>query len=245
MKTTLMIIAFAAVAGQLSAQYRSVDTRRASIRGGGGDQGKCTIEVEVDGAAEVEILGDTGRLRTLSGQRASWRRFECTGPLPTSPVDFRFRGIDGRGNQNLVADPRSGRGGAVVRIEDSKGGREGYTFDLEWRGGYGGQYGGQNPGQYGGQYDPRRDDRYRRDGAYRPGNDVNRDGIPDRRGRYTMSCSSDGNRRRVCEADTAAGVRILREFGRRGACREGSTWGYDRRGVWVDRGCSAEFEVGR
>lgn len=28
-------------------------------------------------------------------------------------------------------------------------------------------------------------------------------------------------------------------------CREGRSWGHDPRGVWVDRGCSAEFRVGR
>ena len=114
-------------------------TRRASMRGGGnGDSGKCTIEVEVDAVAEVQISGDMGRLRNLSGQPATWRRFECTGPLPSRPGDFRFRGIDGRGNVQLVRDPRENRGVAVVRIDDSKGGREGYTFDLEWRGGSGG-----------------------------------------------------------------------------------------------------------
>ena len=65
-----------------------------------------------------------------------------------SPVDFRFVGIDGRGRVSLVGDPREGRGLAVVRIEDQKGGREGYTFDLEWRGnsaGYGGGGGGYRP----------------------------------------------------------------------------------------------------
>lgn len=68
-------------------------TRRASIVGGGGSQGKCTIEVEVDGVAEVAVSGDTGRLRTLSGQPAQWRRFECNGQVPRNPTDFRFRGI--------------------------------------------------------------------------------------------------------------------------------------------------------
>lgn len=57
--------------------------------------------------------------------------------MPSNPVDFRFRGIDGRGSQQLVRDPRSTGGIAVVRIEDSSGGSEGYTFDLEWRGGSG------------------------------------------------------------------------------------------------------------
>jgi hypothetical protein len=106
--------------------------RRASLAGNGTNQsGKCTIEVVVDGAAEVEVRGDTGQIRNVSGQPPQWRRFECTGPLPANPVDFRFSGVDGRGRQQLVADPRNG-GAAVVRIEDTSGGPEGYTFDLTW-----------------------------------------------------------------------------------------------------------------
>jgi len=54
--------------------------------------------------------------------------------MPVNPVDFRFRGIDGRGSQELIRDPRNG-GTAVVRIEDREGGAQGYTFDLEWGGG--------------------------------------------------------------------------------------------------------------
>lgn len=111
---------------------------RASISGRGGDSGKCTIEVEVDDAADIEIRQDTGRIRTLSGQRANWRRFQCNQPLPVNMAEFRFRGIDGRGRVELVRDPRSNRGAAVVRIYDPKGGREGYTFDLEWRGAFAG-----------------------------------------------------------------------------------------------------------
>lgn len=117
------------------------ETRRAYIRGGDGDHGKCTIEVEVDSAAEVAVSGATGVLRTLSGTPAHWRRLECNMPMPANPYEFRFRGIDGRGDVDLVQAPGRGRP-AVVRIVDRKGGREGYTFDLEWRGG-------------GGAYDPR------------------------------------------------------------------------------------------
>ncbi len=120
--------------GRGSRGRNEVLTRRADIRGGGG-HGKCTIEVEVDGVAEVEIRGETGRLRTLSGETATWRRFVCNQVMPLRPEEFRFRGIDGRGRQELVSAP--GRDGVtVVRIEDRRGGREGYTFDLEWRGGY-------------------------------------------------------------------------------------------------------------
>jgi hypothetical protein len=108
-------------------------TRRATITGGGRVGGRCTIEVTVDGAAEVEVWGDTGVLKTLSGQTAVWRRFQCSEPLPSRPGDFRFAGVDGRGSTRLIRDPRSNQGTAVIRIEDRKGGREGYTFDLTWR----------------------------------------------------------------------------------------------------------------
>jgi hypothetical protein len=106
--------------------------RRASMVGGGSpDRGKCTIEVVVDGAAEVEIRGDTATLHNLKGQLPQWRRFECTGVMPANPGDFRFAGVDGRGNQQLVRDPRNG-GVAVVQIQDPDNGTEGYTFDITW-----------------------------------------------------------------------------------------------------------------
>ena len=120
----------------LSAQQQ---TQRANITGNAVD-GKCTIEVSVDGSAEVEVRGDIGRLRNLSGQRAEWRRFVCNGRMPDNPRDFRFRGIDGRGNVQLLQDPRQSGGPIVFRIDDPQGGREGYTVDLEWRGSNDGQW---------------------------------------------------------------------------------------------------------
>jgi hypothetical protein len=62
-------------------------------------------------------------------------RFECNGVLPQNPVDFEFKGVDGRGRQTLLADPRNSRGGAVIGLSDPSGGSEGYTFDIEWKGG--------------------------------------------------------------------------------------------------------------
>jgi hypothetical protein len=142
-------IVFLALAAWILPAGAQTQTRRASMVGAGGSKGKCTIEVEVDGVAEVAVSGDTGRLRTLSGQPAQWRRFECNGQLPRNPTDFRFKGIDGRGQVDLVSDPRD-RGVAVVRIEDPKGGREGYTFDLEWTGGsYGNNRGFGNNDDFG------------------------------------------------------------------------------------------------
>lgn len=117
---------------------------RANIRGGGGD-GKCTFEVEVDGAADVEIRGDQGVLRTLNGAQARWIRLDCNQPLPSHPDSFRFKGIDGRGRQSLVRSPNSNGGVAVVRIEDRDNGRERYTGDIIWRGDGGGRDGYDGP----------------------------------------------------------------------------------------------------
>ncbi len=58
----------------------------------------------------------------------------------------------------------------------------------------------------------------------------------------TITCSSNNGRRTHCDTDTAGGVRLVRQMGR-ASCQEGSTWGSDWNGVWVDRGCQAEFEV--
>jgi len=129
-RSALLLTALAAFTMNAGAQSR----RATFLGGGGGDRGKCTIEVVVDGAAEVEVRGEQATLRNLSGNPAQWRRFECTGPLPANPAGFRFAGVDGRGRQDLVRDPRNG-GVAVVRIEDKDGGSEGYTFDLFWGGG--------------------------------------------------------------------------------------------------------------
>lgn len=115
---------------------------QAQVRGSG-DSGKCTIEVRVDDVAEVEVRGATGYLRTLQGRPASWVRFVCNAPFPTGGMrEFKFKGIDGRGRVELRRDPRENRGAAVIYIVDNKGGEEGYTFDLEWNGGYLGNGGG-------------------------------------------------------------------------------------------------------
>jgi Protein of unknown function (DUF3011) len=84
-------------------------------------------------------------------------------------------------------------------------------------------------------YDHDRDSDRRRD------RDSDRGHDSDVRG--TVSCSSDDGRRHYCDADTRDGVRLSRQLSDT-PCREGETWGSDRRGVWVDRGCRAEFELG-
>lgn len=57
----------------------------------------------------------------------------------------------------------------------------------------------------------------------------------------TVTCRSQGGYER-CSANTADGVVLQEEL--RGDCVEDRSWGYDPGGIWVDRGCSAEFAVG-
>jgi hypothetical protein len=142
----ITLATFAAIAAPVSAQSYQ---RRAMVTGrdnSGG--GKCTIEVVVDGVAEVEVRGDNATLRNVSGQPPQWRRFECSGVLPANPANFRFEGVDGRGRQELVRDPRNG-GSVVVRIEDPEGGAGEYKFDLTWGGGFPSGRDGRGTPQYG------------------------------------------------------------------------------------------------
>lgn len=60
--------------------------------------------------------------------------------------------------------------------------------------------------------------------------------------RSLLACESVDNRRVTCELPRNARVRFVEQLSR-AACTEGSTWGFDQRGIWVDRGCRAQFEV--
>ena len=57
-----------------------------------------------------------------------------------------------------------------------------------------------------------------------------------------LTCSADGNRRQMCRADVRNEVILVRQLSR-APCRFNSSWGYNQRGVWVDNGCRAEFEI--
>ena len=62
-------------------------------------------------------------------------------------------------------------------------------------------------------------------------------------GGQQITCSSDNGKRNYCNADTSRGVRMVNQ--RSGSpCVQGQSWGYDRNGIWVDRGCRADFQLG-
>jgi len=63
-------------------------------------------------------------------------------------------------------------------------------------------------------------------------------------GGQTVRCESPSNRYRECPMDTRGGVQLTRQLSST-RCEEGRNWGQGRNGVWVDRGCRAEFTAGR
>ncbi len=66
-------------------------------------------------------------------------------------------------------------------------------------------------------------------------------GITDR-SRNSVTCASDDGRRHYCSVNTRGGVQMVNQ--RSGSpCVQGQTWGYDNRGIWVDRGCRADFAL--
>jgi hypothetical protein len=58
----------------------------------------------------------------------------------------------------------------------------------------------------------------------------------------TIRCESKDGRERYCSTNTSRGVNLVTQLSSRG-CYQGETWGYDRRGIWVNGGCRAIFET--
>jgi hypothetical protein len=57
-----------------------------------------------------------------------------------------------------------------------------------------------------------------------------------------LTCASEDGGRHYCESDLQGTAKLLKQ--RSGSpCREGYSWGNDRRGIWVDHGCRADFEL--
>lgn len=58
-----------------------------------------------------------------------------------------------------------------------------------------------------------------------------------------VQCESRDYRYQFCPANGPVDNVFLIEQLSRSACIHGQTWGWDRRGIWVDRGCEAVFDV--
>lgn len=62
-------------------------------------------------------------------------------------------------------------------------------------------------------------------------------------GQQTVNCSSNNGKKNYCGDYGNRDVRLLRQISG-SPCMQGSTWGVDRGGLWVDKGCRADFVVG-
>lgn len=60
---------------------------------------------------------------------------------------------------------------------------------------------------------------------------------------YTITCDSNGYRYNYCSANTNGYARLNYQTSQ-APCVRGRSWGSDGGGVWVNNGCSGQFEVG-
>jgi hypothetical protein len=72
--------------------------------------------------------------------------------------------------------------------------------------------------------------------------DGSREGRADER---TIRCESRNYRYNYCRVDTENRASLVSQVSPLAQCELGRTWGYDNRGIWVDRGCAGEFRVGK
>jgi hypothetical protein len=75
--------------------------------------------------------------------------------------------------------------------------------------------------------------------AFQPGYGQPGYGQPQR-----ITCSSNNGKRNWCAIGNSRDVQLVRQISG-SPCVRGDTWGVDQRGLWVDRGCRAEFVFGR
>ena len=150
-KPFLILLGFTVTVGSLAAE--DIQRRAAITRGGGPGRGDgCTVDVIVDGSAEVELRGDNAISGTSPEHNLNSGSSSAPVRSPRMRRGFRFNEADGRGRQELVRTPRDG-GPVVVRIDDPQGGAGEYRFELSW----GGDQGGYRPEQGDRGYDPNRD----------------------------------------------------------------------------------------
>jgi len=67
-------------------------------------------------------------------------------------------------------------------------------------------------------------------------------GLTSQNGR-NFTCASNDFNRHYCNVDARYGVTLVKQNSG-SPCIQGQTWGYDRSGTWVDKGCRAAFVLG-
>jgi hypothetical protein len=127
-----LILTFAALAAlALPVSAQTYERRATHIHTSNPYEGRCTISVVVNGAAEIDINGDNANLREVSGRTPYWQSFACTEPLPYSAAGLSIRAIRGNGRVTLTQDSSNG-GVAVLRLTNYESGDQPYTLDVFW-----------------------------------------------------------------------------------------------------------------
>ncbi|MCC7052085.1 MAG: hypothetical protein IT355_02380 [Gemmatimonadaceae bacterium] len=103
-------------------------------RGGAFGSGVLRWSGAVDDVAEIRISGRDVSFVTRSGRPLYNVRYSVSGAgLPAAPLPLDLRRFAGRGNVTITEYPRAWNNWtAVIRIDDSRGGADGYEFDLRW-----------------------------------------------------------------------------------------------------------------
>lgn len=127
------LTALPSLAGGRFTEFRARPTRdyRPNAR-----EGWCSVRLWVDDEVNVFMRGDRVLVETVRGRHPYDAGTECSGPLPRGPMQFRFRGIDGRGEVDLIEEPDHRNGyRSWVRILDRRGGGEEHHFRIYWQAG--------------------------------------------------------------------------------------------------------------
>jgi len=108
--------------------------RRDDIGLGARDAGGLRFRANVDDVAEIQIRGRRVNVITRSGRRLYDVHYDVRGAgLPDYARPLDLRRFAGRGNVVIAQYPREWNNWtAIVRIDDSRGGPDGYDFDLRW-----------------------------------------------------------------------------------------------------------------
>jgi len=60
---------------------------------------------------------------------------------------------------------------------------------------------------------------------------------------YTIRCESNNKEYQTCKINNSGYVRLERQLSHSKSCEKGRSWDFNRRQIWVDKGCKAEFTV--
>lgn len=95
--------------------------------------GRLRWRGRVDNEVLVSVQGSAATARAVAGAEVADSSFDFTSPLPQQELTVEVRKIKGRGSVEVIQQPSRLNGyTAVVRVVDSKSGRDNYEFELIW-----------------------------------------------------------------------------------------------------------------